>query len=156
MFTPIWFYLYLYFDSKNTTYRNRDQKSNTSDIEEVQVHLKNDHQYDNEDPIKFNHLTKRFGDLIAVNKLQFSIKKGEIFTFLGHNGAGKTTAMNMLAGILPPTDGDVIVYDNSIKKEVDKVQINLGLCQQTDVLFDDMTVYEHLYFVCELKDCDPE
>ena len=55
----------------------------------------------------------------------------------------------MLTGMLPPSAGDVKVYGSSVRKETDIVQINLGLCQQFDVLFENFTVYEHLYFACE-------
>ena len=84
--------------------------------------------------------------------MKFSIKEGEIFAFLGHNGAGKTTAIYMLTGMLKSSSGDAYVYGNSINKGIDKVQRNLGLCQQFDVLFDNLTVKEHLKFVCEIKD----
>jgi len=60
--------------------------------------------------------------------LNFSIKEGEIFTLLGHNGAGKTTAIYMLTGVLEASSGDAIVYGNSINDDIDKVQVNLGLC----------------------------
>ena len=73
-----------------------------------------------------------------------SIKKGEIFTILGHNGAGKTTAIYMLTGVLKATSGDATVYGQSISKDMDQVQQNLGLCQQFDVLFENLTVVEHL------------
>jgi ABC-type multidrug transport system ATPase subunit len=59
-------------------------------------------------------LTKKFGDQIAVNNLKISIKQGEIFTILGHNGAGKTTAIYMLTGVLSPTSGDAVIYGNNI------------------------------------------
>lgn len=96
-------------------------------------------------------LTKKFGDFKAVNELSFSIKEGEIFTILGHNGAGKTTAIFMLTGMLTPSSGDATVYGNKLSNNIDAVQQNLGLCQQFDVLFDKLTVKEHLQLVCELK-----
>ena len=96
-------------------------------------------------------LTKKFGDFKAVNELSFSIKEGEIFTILGHNGAGKTTAIFMLTGMLTPSSGDATVYGNKLSDNIDAVQQNLGLCQQFDVLFDKLTVKEHLELVCELK-----
>jgi len=96
-------------------------------------------------------LTKKFGDFKAVNELSFSIKEGEIFTILGHNGAGKTTAIFMLTGMLTPSSGDATVYGNKLSNNIDAVQQNLGLCQQFDVLFDKLTVKQHLELVCELK-----
>ena len=86
----------------------------------------------------------------------FFIKEGEIFTLLGHNGAGKTTAISMLSGMLQASSGDAFVYRNSIKLKIEKVQLNLGLCQQFDVLFEELSVNEHLEFVCELKDYPKE
>lgn len=100
--------------------------------------------YNSQDPVLLNDLTKKFGSLTAVNKLSFSIKEGEIFTILGHNGAGKTTAIFMLTGMLTPSSGDATIYGNKLSSDIDSVQQNLGLCQQFDVLFDILTVEEHL------------
>ena len=86
-----------------------------------------------------------------MKNLKFSIKEGEVFTFLGHNGAGKTTAINMLTGMLDCSNGDASVYGYTVTQNIDFVQKNIGLCQQFDVLFDLLTVREHLRLVCELK-----
>jgi len=67
------------------------------------------------------NLSKNFGDLIAVNKLKISIKQGEIFTILGHNGSGKTTVLNMLTGVLSPTSGDATIYGNKISESMTKI-----------------------------------
>jgi ABC-type branched-subunit amino acid transport system ATPase component len=67
------------------------------------------------------NLTKNFGDQIAVNNLKMSIKQGEIFTILGHNGAGKTTAIYMLTGVLSPTSGDASIYGNKISESMTKI-----------------------------------
>ena len=67
------------------------------------------------------NLTKNFGDQIAVNNLRMSIKQGEIFTILGHNGAGKTTAIYMLTGVLSPTSGDASIYGNKISESMTKI-----------------------------------
>lgn len=63
-----------------------------------------------------------------MNDLTLSIKKNEVFTLLGHNGAGKTTAIQMMTGILRPTSGEVLIYGNPVSTELDSVQQNLGLC----------------------------
>lgn len=89
----------------------------------------NDKIYNENDPIKINGLTKKFGDFVAVDNLTLSIKEGEVFAVLGHNGAGKTTAIYMLTGVLKPTGGDAVIYGHSINKSMDTVQKNLGLCQ---------------------------
>jgi ABC-2 type transport system ATP-binding protein len=67
-------------------------------------------------------LSKTFGNFTAVNKLKFSIKQGEIFTILGHNGAGKTTAIYMLTGMLQPTDGDASIYGYKISENMSMIQ----------------------------------
>lgn len=67
------------------------------------------------------NLTKNFGDQIAVNNLKMSIKQGEIFTILGHNGAGKTTAIYMLTGVFSPTSGDASIYGNKISESMTKI-----------------------------------
>jgi ABC-type multidrug transport system ATPase subunit len=97
------------------------------------------------------NLTKKFGDFTAVSNLKFSIREGEVFTFLGHNGAGKTTTIFMLTGMLDATSGDAKVYGYSILDNISVIQKNLGLCQQFDVLFETLTVWQHLWLVCELK-----
>lgn len=107
--------------------------------------------YSDSDPIKIKGLTKKFGDFVAVDNLTYSIREGEVFAVLGHNGAGKTTKINMLTGILSSSGGDAIVYGHSINTSMDTVQKNLGLCQQFDVLYDLLTAEEHLRLVCELK-----
>jgi ABC-type multidrug transport system ATPase subunit len=73
-------------------------------------------------------LTKKFGDFTAVQNLSFSIKQGEVFTFLGHNGAGKTTTIYMMTGMFGPTKGDCKIYGYSIKDAMNIIQKNLGLC----------------------------
>ena len=106
---------------------------------------------DANDPIIIKNLTKSFGGFKAVDSLSLSIKEGEVFTILGHNGAGKTTAIYLLTGMLKTTSGEAIVYKNSVTQDIQKVQQNLGLCQQFDVLYDLITVREHLELVCEIK-----
>jgi ABC-type multidrug transport system ATPase subunit len=69
-----------------------------------------------------NNLTKKFGSFTAVNNISLSIKEGEIFTILGHNGAGKTTAIYMMTGMLSPTSGDATLYGNKLSTDIDSVQ----------------------------------
>ena len=73
-----------------------------------------------------------------------SIKQNEIIALLGHNGAGKTTAIHMLCGMLMPTKGDAILHGKSIKHDTDEVRSSIGLCQQHDVLFENVSVEDHL------------
>ena len=79
--------------------------------------------------------------------------EGQITALLGHNGAGKTTLMSMLTGLFPATSGSALVNSCSINDNITGVRSSLGLCPQHDVLFDRMTVEEHLWFFAKLKNC---
>ena len=83
---------------------------------------------DRKDPVVLDQLTKKFGNTKAVDDLSISVRMNEVFTILGHNGAGKTTALYMLTGVLKPTSGDANVYGYSILDNLDFVQQRLGLC----------------------------
>lgn len=96
--------------------------------------------------IDVNNLTKTFGDFTAVNKVSFSVNKGEVFGFLGANGAGKSTTIRMLCGILKPTSGDALVGGFSIMNEPDKVKRNIGYMSQRFSLYNDLTVEENINF----------
>ena len=96
--------------------------------------------------IEVKKLTKIFGDFTAVDGISFSVKKGEIFGFLGANGAGKSTAIKMLCGILEPTSGDAFVGGFSVLNEPDKVKLSIGYMSQRFSLYDDLTVEENINF----------
>ncbi len=96
--------------------------------------------------IDVKELTKTFGNFTAVNKVSFSVKKGEIFGFLGANGAGKSTTIRMLCGILEPTSGDAFVGGFSVMNEPDKVKRNIGYMSQKFSLYNDLTVEENINF----------
>jgi len=96
--------------------------------------------------ITINNLTKRFGNFTSVDSISFDVKEGEIFGFLGANGAGKTTTIKMLCGILSPTEGDALVAGFSIKKEPNKVKLNIGYMSQRFSLYNDLTVEENINF----------
>ena len=85
---------------------------------------------DKEKVIEVKDLTKKFGDFTAVNSISFDVFKGEIFGFLGANGAGKTTAMKMLIGISNPTSGDAMVSDFDVHRQADEVKRNIGHMSQ--------------------------
>lgn len=89
-------------------------------------------------------LTKQFGDFIATNHITFQVHRGEIFGFLGANGAGKTTAMRMLCGLSRPTDGHATVAGFDVYREAEMVRKNIGYMSQKFSLYDDLTVYENL------------
>jgi ABC-2 type transport system ATP-binding protein len=96
--------------------------------------------------IEVNKLTKRFGKFTAVNGISFNVQQGEIFGFLGANGAGKSTAIRMLCGIIEPTSGDAMVGGYSVLKEPDKVKLQIGYMSQKFSLYNDLTVEENINF----------
>lgn len=89
-------------------------------------------------------LTKRFGNFTAVDHISFEVTKGEIFGFLGANGAGKTTAMRMLCGLSAPTEGKGIVAGFNILTEPEKVKQNIGYMSQKFSLYEDLKVWENI------------
>ncbi len=91
-------------------------------------------------------LTKKFADFIAVNAISFEVSKGEIFGFLGANGAGKTTAMRMLCGLSLPTSGEATVAGFDVYKESEKIKKNIGYMSQKFSLYEDLTVKENMRF----------
>ncbi|WP_372920195.1 ABC transporter ATP-binding protein [Salegentibacter sp.] len=96
--------------------------------------------------IEVKELTKKFGDFTAVNSISFDVFKGEIFGFLGANGAGKTTAMKMLIGISNPTSGDAMVSDFDVHRQADEVKKNIGYMSQKFSMYDDLTIRENIKF----------
>lgn len=100
----------------------------------------------NNKAITANGLTKRFGDFTAVDAISFEVNKGEIFGFLGANGAGKTTAMRMLCGLSLPTSGKATVAGFDVFKENEKIKKNIGYMSQKFSLYDDLTVKENMRF----------
>ena len=96
--------------------------------------------------IEVNNLTKFFGKFVSVDNISFNVNKGEIFGFLGANGAGKSTTIKMLCGILEPTSGDALVSGHSVMKEPDKVKQNIGYMSQRFSLYNDLTVEENINF----------
>nr|XP_058969338.1 ATP-binding cassette sub-family A member 2-like [Pocillopora verrucosa] len=91
------------------------------------------------------------GKKLAVDGLTLNLYEGQITSFLGHNGAGKTTTMSILTGLFPPTAGTAYIYGCDIRNDMDKIRRSLGMCPQHNVLFDRMTVDEHLWFYARLK-----
>lgn len=96
--------------------------------------------------IQAEHLTKQFGDFIAVNRISFEVAQGEIFGFLGANGAGKTTAMRMLCGLSYPTSGKATVAGFDVYKQTEKIKQNIGYMSQKFSLYEDLTVQENIRF----------
>jgi ABC-2 type transport system ATP-binding protein len=96
--------------------------------------------------ITVKNLTKTFGSFTAVNSISFDINKGEIFGFLGANGAGKTTAMKMLIGISKPTSGTALVAGFDVKTQSEMVKKSIGYMSQKFSLYDDLTIQENITF----------
>lgn len=97
-----------------------------------------------ENLIKIENLCKSFGDVKAVNNLSFNVKKGELFAFLGVNGAGKSTTINIICGQLKKDGGSVEICDTSIDKDPDKIKRSLGVVFQNSALDKDLTVKDNL------------
>ena len=95
--------------------------------------------------IRTKNLTKRFGNFTAVDNVSFEVPKGEIFGFLGANGAGKTTAMRMLCGLLSPTSGEGTVAGYDIYRQSNKIKQNIGYMSQKFSLYEDLTVVENMH-----------
>ena len=89
------------------------------------------------------NLTRRFGEFTAVDRVSFDVGRGEVFGFLGANGAGKTTAIRMLTGLLAPTEGRARVAGHDVAREPDAVKRRIGYMSQRFALYDDLTVREN-------------
>lgn len=96
--------------------------------------------------ITVKNLTKRFGTFTAVNQISFEVNRGEIFGFLGANGAGKTTAMRMLSGLLTPTSGEASITGLNVFKNPEEVKKRIGYMSQRFSLYDTLTVAENIRF----------
>jgi len=90
------------------------------------------------------NLVKKFGSFVANDNLTFEVRKGEIFGFLGANGAGKTTAIRILVGLSSPTSGEVIVAGHNVARSPEKVKRHIGYMSQKFSLYDDLTVEENI------------
>lgn len=94
--------------------------------------------------LEINDMRKEFGKFTAVNDVSMKMFEGEIFALLGHNGAGKTTTISMVTGLIMPTSGSGSFRNVDLFGQMRKIRTTLGVCPQLDVLFEDMTVREHL------------
>lgn len=100
----------------------------------------------NEKVIETEELTKKFGNFTAVDKISFSVEKGEIFGFLGANGAGKTTAMKMLCGLSKPTGGKATVGGFDVYSQTESIKQNIGYMSQKFSLYEDLNIMENITF----------
>jgi ABC-2 type transport system ATP-binding protein len=100
----------------------------------------------NHNIIEVKNLTKRFGDFIAVDKISFNIKQGEIMGFLGPNGAGKTTTIKMMTGLFRITSGDVWIKGHEVKKDINQIKKFIGYMSQKFSLYPLLNAYENIEF----------
>lgn len=103
--------------------------------------------------VEVDHVTKRYGDKLAVDDLSFSIDQGEVVGFLGPNGAGKSTTMNMITGYLSATEGKITIAGFDILDDPIEAKKHIGYLPELPPLYVDMTVREYLDFLYELKKC---
>jgi len=96
--------------------------------------------------VKVRNLVKQFGNFVAVDQVSFDVNEGEIFGFLGSNGAGKSTTIRMLCGLLQPTSGQADVSGFDVYTEAEKIKQNIGYMSQKFSLYDDLTVQENIQF----------
>lgn len=108
--------------------------------------------------IEVKNLTRKFGELIAVDNITFNVNEGEIFGFLGPNGAGKTTTIRMLTGLIGRTSGDVKISDLDLTDKTNSLTIRkmIGLVPDNVGLYDDLTAYENLDYFGKLYECSPQ
>ena len=100
--------------------------------------------------VNVNNLTKRYGDIVAVNNISFSVNRGEIFGLLGPNGAGKTTTIRVLTGLTKPTSGTVIVADWDVVLKPTKAKERVGVVPEVSNLYDEMSAWDNLIFAAQL------
>ncbi|MBN1365818.1 MAG: ABC transporter ATP-binding protein [Syntrophaceae bacterium] len=106
----------------------------------------------NFESISVTNLEKKFGEFVAVNKISFSVKKGEIFGFLGANGSGKSTTIRMLCGIITPTSGGGMVAGHDIITEAEEIKKSIGYMSQKFSLYEELTPFENLRFYLGVYD----
>jgi len=100
--------------------------------------------------IRTQNLTRKFGDLVAVDNLNLQVEEGEIFGLVGPDGAGKTTTMRLLTGILDPTSGEGWVYDKHIVREAEPLKENIAYMSQRFGLYEELTVLENINFYADV------
>ncbi|XP_065915324.1 ABC transporter A family member 1-like [Dysidea avara] len=107
--------------------------------------------------LRIEHLSKTYDfscssvRKLAVNGLSLAVEQDQLLTLLGHNGAGKSTTINMLTGLLSPSGGNAYLYDLNIKEHMDEIRTFLGVCPQHDILWADLTAREHMQIFSQLK-----
>ncbi len=106
--------------------------------------------------IETRNLTRRFGNILAVDELNLTVKSGEIYGFLGPNGAGKTTTINLLLGLVHPTSGTATVLDKPVGEDIRAVRSRIGVLPAHTDLYERLTARKHLEFAIRVKDSDDD
>ncbi|XP_072125690.1 phospholipid-transporting ATPase ABCA3 [Mobula birostris] len=157
----VWYFFILpsyWLKSPKSTYVKVSSEEEEPEAFQNNEYIEDD-QSDLESGIIIKDLTKEFRadnqTKVAVSHLTVNLYKGQISVLLGHNGAGKSTTLSVLTGLFPPTSGTAYINGFNICKDMALVRQSLGLCPQHDVLFDSLTVKEHLSFFCRLKGYSP-
>ena len=101
--------------------------------------------------IRVNNVTKKYGDFVAVESINFQIEEGEIIGLLGPNGAGKSTTMNMITGYIEPSEGEIIIGGHDILKNPNKAKEQIGYMPESVPLYQDLTVKEFVSYMADLK-----
>ena len=108
--------------------------------------------HDNGDAIVAHGLTKRFGKLVAVDHIDLTVARAQVYGFLGPNGSGKSTTIRMLCGLMLPSEGDIHVLGYAIPQQAEALKRRIGYMTQKFSLYDDLTVYENLDFVAAVHE----
>uniref|UniRef100_A0A336MK43 CSON001010 protein n=1 Tax=Culicoides sonorensis TaxID=179676 RepID=A0A336MK43_CULSO len=148
-----WYFLFTKsFWCKGSSVRSDHIDDDTFRISELKLHNMEPDPLDKEAGIQIKNLRKVYSNKkVAVKGLRLNMYEDQITVLLGHNGAGKTTTMSMLTGMIPPTSGTATINDKDIRTDIDGVRDSLGLCPQHNILFDELTVKEHITFFSRLK-----
>ncbi len=100
--------------------------------------------------IEIRQLSKHYKERVAVNNLSLKIKKGELLALLGFNGAGKSTTIKMLSGLVEPSSGDAIILGKSLVNQIDEIKKDLNISPQETAIAPNLTVFENLVFIAEI------
>ena len=100
--------------------------------------------------IEVKGLEKRFGEILALDRVSFAVETGEVFGYLGPNGAGKTTTIRILTGITAPTGGSATIFGWDIVRDTIKARRDMGIVYETSNVYDDITAWPNMMFAGEL------
>ena len=106
--------------------------------------------------INIKNVTKKYGDKKALNNVSFNVESGEIFAFIGHNGAGKTTMIKSIVGILDFDEGDILINNTSIKKEPIKCKKQMAYVPDNPDLYENMKAIDFINFICDMYEVSEE